>query len=165
MATNFIEKFPQLDVKFTGTNYREWSISVQLLFDALDLTSHIDGTPPPESGTDAKQTAAWALADRRARGIISSSVEIDIRMQLISLQTALAMWRQLQGLYQQSSHAHSYSVYQELSLAQQDERSIQEFYNFMHAQWRQLAIMEESLCQTWTACACATKQHRVRDQH
>nr|CAD1824929.1 unnamed protein product [Ananas comosus var. bracteatus] len=45
--TSSTNQFPQLDVKLSGSNYREWSVSVKLLLDALDLTDHINDTSPP----------------------------------------------------------------------------------------------------------------------
>ncbi|XP_020102601.1 uncharacterized protein LOC109720129 [Ananas comosus] len=151
----------QLDVKLSGPNYREWSVSIQLLFDALDLTGHIDGAGPP---TDDSKLKDWLVADRRARGIISTSVNIDIRMQLINLSTAHQMWSLLRQMYEQSSYAQSYAEFQEISMAHQGERSIQEFYSFMQARWRQLATMDEPLCRTCSACQCTVKQKQVRDQ-
>ncbi|XP_020107831.1 uncharacterized protein LOC109723762 isoform X2 [Ananas comosus] len=159
--TSSTNQFPQLDVKLSGSNYREWSVSVKLLLDALDLTDHINDTSPP---ADEKKLKEWNNADRRTRGIISTSVEIDIRMQLVSFTTAQQMWAHLQKLYEQSSHAQSYAEFQEITSAHQGERSIQEFYSFMQARWRQLSIMDESLCQTCLACTCATKQTQIRDQ-
>ncbi len=45
--TSSAYQFPQLDFKLSSSNYGDWSVSLQLLFDALDLTDHIDGTSPP----------------------------------------------------------------------------------------------------------------------
>ncbi|XP_020112267.1 uncharacterized protein LOC109726858 isoform X2 [Ananas comosus] len=106
----------QLDVKLSELNYRERSVSIQLLFDALNLTGHIDGAGPPTNDSKLKD---WLVADRRARGIISTSVNIDIRMQLINLSTAHQMWSLLRQMYEQSSYAQSYAEFQEISMAYQ----------------------------------------------
>nr|CAD1837251.1 unnamed protein product [Ananas comosus var. bracteatus] len=115
--TSSTNQFPQLDVKLSGSNYREWSVSVKLLLDALDLTDHINDTSPP---TEEKKLKEWNNADRRTRGIISTSVEIDIRMQLVSFTKAQEMWDHLKKLYEQSSHAQSYAEFQEITSAHQE---------------------------------------------
>lgn len=65
---------------------REWSISVKMLFDSLDLLGHIDGTSPYSATSDEKTIANWVVADRRERDIITRSVALVIPMEITSMQ-------------------------------------------------------------------------------
>ena len=103
----------------------------------------------------------WDQINRRARGIISSLVEVDICMQLVNLPSALAMWLHRKKLYQLSSHAHVYAVYQEISLVSQGDQSVQEFYAYMRTLWRQMKILEDPLCQTCSKWDCSIKQAKI----
>lgn len=42
------QHYPQLHVKLDGNNYYKWPISINMLFDSLDL-NYINGIPPPSA--------------------------------------------------------------------------------------------------------------------
>lgn len=72
MATPPFTRFhPQFDVKLDRTNYKEWSIYIEMMFDSLDLPSHTDGTAPHLIACNEKQVLDWFAADRKSRGFIS----------------------------------------------------------------------------------------------
>lgn len=79
------QSHPQVNEKLDGTSYREWPTSVYLLFDALDLLGHIDGTQPPP--TSSKNVVNWDAFDCRMYGVIFQSVAINIRLELLPLKT------------------------------------------------------------------------------
>lgn len=97
----------QPDVKLEGSNYREWFVSVHMLFDSLDLLSHINGTPAPFIISNEK-VVDWDVANGWARGVISQSVMIEIRLEMHTLLTSLAIWTF--GHFQRSSYARSHAT-------------------------------------------------------
>lgn len=98
MATPITQFHSQLDVKLDGINYREWSIFVKMLFDSLDLMRQIDGSSPPSTASDEKTIVDWIAATRQARGIISQSVAINIRMGMCSMWTTQEMWYNFEAI-------------------------------------------------------------------
>lgn len=87
MATLFTtQSHPLIDVKLDGTNYFKWSITTVMLFDSLDLFSHIDDITPLSSDSDAKPLADWDADYRFVHGIIFQSVAIDICGEIYGVQ-------------------------------------------------------------------------------
>lgn len=113
-------EFPTIiDVKLNGDNYMIWAGSVHMIIRGLRLLSHIDSTPPPEmdyvssvASGDSSSSAPpplsvahglWRLDDHRTMTMNSWSLEPDVRIEVIYLETAQEIWNQLRHRFEHSS--------------------------------------------------------------
>lgn len=116
------------DIKLNGQNYQEWELSARMLLRSIGQASHLTDDPPDEK-TDATKIKAWKTADDRVMGFIFMSVEVPIRMSFRDHSTAKEMWDYLKQRYTQESGALRFSLLQNLHNLQQQDQSIEEFYN------------------------------------
>ncbi|XP_022679406.1 uncharacterized protein LOC111256097 [Setaria italica] len=130
---------PVMDVKLNGSNYREWAFSLKMLLRSADLASHLTDAPPP--ATNDKEVKAWNLEDDRVMTTICMSIDLSIRSCLEDHNTAKEMWDYLKGRYQQSSSVLRYSLRQNLHHLQQQDMSVEEYYNAFTKISRQLDSM------------------------
>ena len=89
-----------VDIKLNGDNYKIWAGSVRLILFSLDLLSHIDGSPPETTSSEASGNSTpassardfgrthWHLDDRRACAIIGQSLEPVVRQEVFHLTVA-----------------------------------------------------------------------------
>ena len=104
------------------------------------------------------------------RCLLLTEEEFSMQLPLLKLGTFwFASFLSLEFIFNihsnKTSLAIAYSVFQELSTAHRDNRPIQEFYTIMRTiDWHRLSPMEEELCSTYSACGCAKKLQRARDQ-
>lgn len=78
-----------------GTNYRDWAISIEMMFDSLDNLARIDGS----TVFDEKPITNWVVVYRRTWGIFFQFVTIDVRVEMHSSWTAQEMWDYFRGRY------------------------------------------------------------------
>lgn len=72
----------------------------------LELPGHVDGVSSPPTETDTLGTfASQFTTDHRAMTLICQSYEVDIRIEIGHLLTALAMWDHIHRMFEQSSSA------------------------------------------------------------
>ncbi|EEC69957.1 hypothetical protein OsI_00415 [Oryza sativa Indica Group] len=116
------------DIKLNGQNYQEWELSARMLLRSIGQASHLTDDPPDEK-TDATKIKAWKTADDRVMGFIFMSVEVPIRMSFRDHSTAKEMWDYLKQRYTQESGALRFSLLKNLHNLQQQDQSIEEFYN------------------------------------
>ena len=87
--------------KLSNTNYRIWSIKMQMLLIRAETWDVVNGTnvDPGADPTVAAQHAAWLLSDSKARSDIILNCG-DLQIQLIHLlPSAKAMWDTLKASY------------------------------------------------------------------
>lgn len=92
-----------------GTNYRNWTISVELS-NGFDLLGYIED---PSISNETK-THDWQATDHCSRVIITQSITIEIRSEMCTMHTAQVMWDYLCGRFQQSSVMQTYVTSQAL---------------------------------------------------
>lgn len=124
---SFPQSYPKLNIKLDGTNYYDRAISVELLFDNLDLLGYIE-----DSGhSDETKTSDWHASDRRARVVITQSGVINMHLEICTMRTSQTMWDYLRSRFHQSSHAQTYAASQALSTTFKDEHTIQELFHYL----------------------------------
>lgn len=75
-------------MKRDEANYREWSITIGMLFDAFDMLGYIGGTFRPSIDFNVKLLAILDVINWRAHGNISQSVTINVCAEMHGMRIA-----------------------------------------------------------------------------
>jgi len=121
----------QIPLQFDGHNYREWAFCAQTVLVGYGLAAHLTTTAPVVSAdnSNASTVTAWINDDGRVKTAIVTSVKPSFMMSLAPFQTAKEMWEYLQKRFVQVSGAHLHTLMQGLCGLQQDDMTIDDYYN------------------------------------
>jgi len=121
----------QIPLQFDGHNYREWAFCAQTVLGGYGLASHLTSTAPVAAAdnSNASTITAWINDDGRVKTAIVTSVKPSFMMSLAPFQTAKEMWDYLKKRFVQVSGAHLHTLMQGLRGLQQDDMTIDDYYN------------------------------------
>lgn len=103
---SFINKVPQLK---SVENYRAWARKAENLLDYLNLWEAVEPTKE-----DDVKSASFARKDRKAKNIISLTIDDDILDRIDGTESARQMWTELRKLYSGADFYHRHNAFQEL---------------------------------------------------
>ena len=121
----------QIPLQFDGHNYREWAFCAQTVLGGYGLASHLTGTTPVATAdnSNASTITTWIKDYGRVKTTIVTSVKPSFMMSLAPFQTTKEMWEYLQKRFVQVSGAHLHTLMQGLRGLQQDDMTIDDYYN------------------------------------
>jgi len=148
-----------IPLKFDGQNYREWAFCVETVLGGYGAAAHLTETQPIAStdGSNSAAVTAWLNDDGRVKSAIVTSMKPSIMMSLQPCKTAKEMWDYLQKRFVQVSGAHLHTLMQGLRGLQQDELSIDDYYNAFDRFMGPVLSMVPSSTANCSGCTKKTK--------
>ena len=148
-----------IPLKFDGQNYREWAFCVETVLGGYGAAAHLTETQPIAStdGSNSAAVTAWLNDDGRVKSAIVTSMKPSLMMSLQPYKTAKEMWDYLQKRFVQVSGAHLHTLMQGLRGLQQDELSIDDYYNAFDRFMGPVLSMVPSSTANCSGCTKKTK--------
>lgn len=117
-----------LAVKLDGTNYSIWRFHFQFFVQGKGLWGFVDGSEIQPEASKTKEANQWTVNNAHVVSWILGSVDTSIGIPMRGLNTARAMWDYLAKVYQQSNLARKFQIEHDISVYEQGEKRVQEYY-------------------------------------
>jgi len=112
--------------KFDGTDYKSWSLEVEILLEQKQVLSIVDGTE--EAPEDATELKSWKKQHGIARSTILLAMERSLQQQYGVQKNAKALWDQLREDYKSKVKLNVWALRDEMSAVKlSDCENVQEY--------------------------------------
>eukprot|EP00249_Psilotum_nudum_P031484 c4560_g2_i1 orf=170-1129(+) len=113
--------------KITSTNYRTWSVKIEMLLARSELWGYVDGTIPSPGIAHADYTT-WKLANTKAKSDIILHLGARQIELIQNLATSHEVWNKLKTTYKHADVASQVSIHRKLMRMQlRENQSVPEF--------------------------------------
>jgi len=117
--------------KFDGTDYKSWSLEVEILLEQKQVLGIVDGTeeaPDAKNAKDATEFKAWKKQHGIARSTILLAMERSLQQQYGVQKDAKALWDQLKEDYKSKVKLNVWALRDEMSAVKlRDCENVQEY--------------------------------------
>jgi len=117
--------------KFDGTDYKSWSLEVEILLEQKQVLGIVDGTeeaPDAKNAKDATEFKAWKKQHGIARSTILLAMERSLQQQYGVQKDAKALWDQLKEDYKSKVKLNVWALRDEMSAVRlSDCENVQEY--------------------------------------
>jgi len=117
--------------KFDGTDYKSWSLEVEILLEQKQVLGIVDGTeeaPDAKNATDTTEFKAWKKQHGIARSTILLAMERSLQQQYGVQKDAKALWDQLKEDYKSKVKLKVWALRDEMSAVKlRDCENVQEY--------------------------------------
>jgi hypothetical protein len=120
-----------------GDNYSTWRRSMEMALTAKNKLGFIDGTIPKPSSTDSS-FLIWTRCNTMVLSWILNSVSPEIANSVIFVDSASAMWSDLQERFSQSNGPRIFQLQKRISSLTQGSNSVSAYYTQLKGLWDEL---------------------------
>jgi len=114
--------------KFDGTDYKSWSLEVEILLEQKQVLSIVDGTEEPPDAKGGTEFKAWKKQHGIARSTILLAMERSLQQQYGIQKDAKALWDQLKEDYKSKVKLNVWALRDEISAVKlSDCENVQEY--------------------------------------
>ncbi|XP_074352988.1 uncharacterized protein LOC141692148 [Apium graveolens] len=122
---------------FNGTSYGNWKRSMVIGLTAKNKMCFVDGTLAKPAITDTSYKF-WSRCNSMITGWIITALDPQIAASILYVDTARAIWLDLEERFGQVSSAQLYALEQEVFQISQDTFSISEYYTQLKRIWDEI---------------------------
>jgi len=101
--------------KFDGTDYKSWTLEIEILLEQKQVLSIVDGTEEAPDTTDATEYKAWKKQHGIARSTVLLAMERSLQQQYGVQKDAKALWDQLKDDYKLKVKLNVWALRDEMS--------------------------------------------------
>jgi hypothetical protein len=114
--------------KFDGTDYKSWSLEIEILVKQKQVLGIVDGTEEAPDATDATESKAWKKQHGIARSTILLAMERSLQQQYGVQKDPKALWDQLKKDYKSKVKLNVWALRDEMSAVKlRDCENVQEY--------------------------------------
>jgi len=114
--------------KFDGTEYKSWSLEIEILLEQKQVLGIVDGTEEAPDPKDATEFKAWKKQHGIARSTILLAMERSLQQQYGIQKDAKALWDQLKEDYKSKVKLNVWALRDEMSAVKlRDCENVQEY--------------------------------------
>lgn len=136
----------------TGENFASWSRSMEIALSAKNKFEFVDNSLPKPDGSDPEKLKLWCRNNNIVISWILNAVSKDISASIIYLETASAMWKELNERFRQSNGPRIFQIKRNLMNLTQGQDSISTYYTKLKMIWDELATYNHNC--TCGRCTC-----------
>jgi len=112
--------------KFDGTDYKSWSLEIEILLEQKQVLGIVDGTE--EAIEDATELKSWKMQHGIARSTILLAMERSLQQQYGVQKDAKALWDQVKEDYKSKVKLNVWALREEMSAVKlRDSANVQEY--------------------------------------
>jgi len=100
--------------KFDGTDYKSWSLEIEILLEQKQVLSIVDGTEEAPDAKDATEFKAWKKQLRIARSTILLAMERSLQQQYGVQKDAKELWDQWKEDYKSKVQLNVWALRDEM---------------------------------------------------
>lgn len=119
------------------TNYRSWRRSMEISLASKRKLGFVTGAVKKET-TDAVKSEAWDTCNNMIISWILSSVSDSIKRSVMFVESARAIWIQLEKRFSLTNGSRKYKLNKEVYETKQQNKLISEYYTLMKSFWEEL---------------------------
>ncbi|KAM6574178.1 hypothetical protein CsatA_022505 [Cannabis sativa] len=138
----------------TDRNFHPWKRDFKLSIGARNKTPFLDGTllqPPPEDPL----LTSWLRCNQMVMSWILHSVSPEIKSSIMYLETAAAMWTELNNRFNQGNGPRIFELNESLIYLHQGEDSVSTYFTKLTAIWDEINQLRPRI-----PCTCAAATQR-----
>jgi hypothetical protein len=114
--------------KFDGTDYKSWSLEIEILLEQKQVLGIVDGTEEAPDAKDGTEFKAWKKQHGIARSTILLAMERSLQQQYGVQKDAKALWDQLKEDYKSKVKLNVWALRDEMSAVRlSDCENVQEY--------------------------------------
>jgi len=114
--------------KFDGTDYKSWSLEIEILLEQKQVLGIVDGTEEAPDAKDGTEFKAWKKQHGIARSTILLAMERSLQQQYGVQKDAKALWDQLKEDYKSKVKLNVWALRDEMSAVKlRDCENVQEY--------------------------------------
>jgi hypothetical protein len=114
--------------KFDGTDYKSWSLEIEILLEPKEVLGIVDGTEAAPDEKDGTECTPWKKQDGIARSTILLAMERSLQQQYGVQNDAKALWDQLKEDYKSKVKLNVWALRDEMSAVKlRDCKNVQEY--------------------------------------
>jgi len=121
----------------TGDNFSTWRRSMEMALTAKNKIGFLDGSIPKPSSTDSS-FSAWTRCNTMVLSWILNSISAEIANSVIFIDSAAAMWSDLQERFSQSNGPRIFQLRKKISVLAQGNNSVSAYYTQLKGLWDEL---------------------------
>lgn len=148
---------------FDGTCYGNWKRSMVIGLTAKNKMCFVDGTLAKPEIT-APEYNSWSRCNIMITGWIITALDPQIAASILYMDSARAIWLDLEERFGQVSSAQLYALEQEVSQISQDTTSISEYYTHLKKIWDEIDNLKPLPKCECANCTCDITQKVLKLQ-
>jgi hypothetical protein len=132
--------------KFDGTDYKGWSLEIEILLEQKQVLHIVDGTEEAPDAKDGTEFKAWKKQHGIARSTILLAMERSLQQQYGVQKDAKALWDQLKEDYKSKVKLNVWALRDEMSAVKlRDCENVQEYASKIQGYVNDFNLCAESL--------------------
>ncbi|XP_062075092.1 uncharacterized protein LOC133779111 [Humulus lupulus] len=143
----------------TDTNFQQWAHDFNLYVGAKNKTGFLTGTIPQPS-SDHHLFDSWSRCNQMVMSWIIHSVSPEIKSSIIYLDSAVAMWTELNTRFNQGNGPRIFDLRTSLISFQQGDDSVSAYFTKLKAIWDKINELRQR-----TPCTCAAANDSLKLQN
>jgi len=131
--------------KFDGTDYKSWSLEIEILLEQKQVLGIVDGTEEALDAKDGTEFKAWKKQHAIARSTILLAMERSLQQQYGVQKDAKALWDQLKEDYKSKVKLNVWALRDEMSAVKLSNcENVQEYVSKIQGQVNDFNLCADS---------------------